>query len=87
MKLNDKRTPTCPCCGKEKLEIDDVTDHWVTTDDDGTEIFVELCVGYCPNCDRTYQWEQKYSHDPIGYTRLQDEDGDEVEEDENADLG
>ena len=44
--------PKCLNCGTE-LEQDDVLD--MDYDDDGIDLF---CVGGCPKCGKTYQWDR-----------------------------
>jgi hypothetical protein len=72
MKLNDKRTPTCPHCGMAKLETEDVVDCWERINNDGTTSLVEQTMGSCPNCDHTFDYLQIFTHDPIEYECLED---------------
>lgn len=44
--------PKCLNCGT-KLELDDVSD--VTYYEDRIKLF---CVGYCPKCNKDYQWDK-----------------------------
>ena len=44
----------CPVCGGD-LEEEDVIETWVED-----EIYVELCVGSCPDCGREFQWKNNY---------------------------
>lgn len=80
--LSDKRTPTCPHCGMAKLEIDDVIDHWVEGGENNTDVYVELVIGVCLNCGRSFEYKQKYTHDPIGYDDIDYCDADEEEEED-----
>ena len=56
----------CPDCGAI-LEADD---HYDTIDDGR---YVEnLIVGYCPECDTTYQWRNVYLF--VGFSELEEVD-------------
>jgi hypothetical protein len=80
MKLNDKRTPTCPHCGMAKLETEDIIDTY--TNYEG-HIFVEYTIGVCPNCERHFQYNQIYTLEPTGYEDIDYCDEDEIEEEED----
>jgi hypothetical protein len=82
MKLCDKRTPTCPYCGMEKLELDDII--WT---DEGNEEKCELRehrFGHCPNCEHEFDWIQVFTYSPLRYEGLEDvtDEDEEDEEDE-----
>ena len=77
MNLLGKRTPTCPHCGKAKLETEDVID---TFTDCIEEIYTEFTVGVCPNCERRFSYTQFYTLEPTSYDDLIDITEDEKEE-------
>ena len=45
----------CPKCGGV-IEHDDTYDCSI-----GEDYLVNYCIGYCPNCDREYQWQEEYN--------------------------
>ena len=64
------------------LEKDEIVDHWVEDGENNTDVYVELVVGYCPNCGQFFEYKQRYAHDPMGYEMLTDCAEDEEEEEE-----
>ena len=80
--LSDHRTPTCPHCGMEKLEIEDIINSWDETTDTGRQITVEQHIGFCPNCNHRFDYIQRYTHDPIEYDSIEDLTEDEEEEED-----
>lgn len=81
MKLSDKRTPTCPHCGMAKLETEDIIDTYTNYEDN---IFVEYSIGACPNCERTFSYNQIYTLEPTGYEDLLDVTEDEEDEEDDT---
>lgn len=77
MKLNDKRTPTCPNCGMAKLEVGDVIDVWTSVDEGR---YTEFCYGFCPNCNAAYEFNQHFTIEPKDYEILEWVNEDEMEE-------
>ena len=80
--LSDHRTPTCPHCGMAKLETTDIIDSWESRLPDDTPIMVEQTIGYCPNCNHTFDYLQQFSHTPIGFDCIEDITEDEEDEED-----
>lgn len=72
--LFDRRRPTCPNCGRAKLETVDVLDTW--TDYENC-VYTEFTHGVCPQCEKSFQYTQLYSLEPTGYEDLEECDEDE----------
>ena len=72
--LFDRKRPTCPNCGRAKLEVVDIPDTW--TDYENC-VYTEFTYGVCPQCDHGFQYEQKYSLEPTGYENLEECNEDE----------
>ena len=56
MNLIKKTNPKCPHCNVE-LETTDCYD--VQYED---ERVIYLQIGYCPECDRSFQWDEVYEY-------------------------
>lgn len=59
----------CPVCNKAEIEYIDTYDS-ETYDD----THIELCVGYCPNCNASFQWRETYKFVEMDDFRLIKED-------------
>lgn len=45
----------CPNCHKAHLILDEVFDtEWYD------EAYVDNCIGHCPECDKKFEWAEKY---------------------------
>ena len=79
MMLSDRRTPTCPHCGMAKLETEDIIDTFTNYEEN---TFVEYSIGVCPNCERTFSYNQMYTLEPTGYECVEDITEDEEDEED-----
>ena len=78
--LSDHRTPTCPNCGMEKLELDDII--WTDEGDDSAQELREHHFGHCPNCEHEFDWIQVFTYAPLRYENLEDVTDENEEDDE-----
>ena len=45
----------CPVCNDAEIEYIDTYDV-----EEGDDKLIESCVGYCPNCNASFEWDEVY---------------------------